>query len=570
MKKHYFRGLLTLSLLITATVLLALKFRRQDEKPNAGLITPKGFVAVKLIEGIGKVRHIAITQNGNIYARLAKPVKGQGTLLLEQGDGKATVKLGFGNYGGTGVHLYKGYLYTASNSEIFRYKIDKNEQVIDTNARETIVTGLLDKGTHETKSIMMDNAGNMYIPIGCPLNSCQQEDRKRGSMGIPGCPLLTISGGVWQFKPDKLNQTYADGVRYVTGLRNVVAVDWNTQTNQLYVMQHGRDQLDNIFPALFTAKQNAEIPAECMYALKKGDNAGWPFIYYDRLQQKKILAPEYGGDGIKEGGDEYIEPAAAYPAHMAPNDILFYTGNQFPAKYKNGAFIAFHGSWNRAPEPQAGYYVIFQPFKNGKPFGDWEVFADGFSGSAEKTASGRAEHRPCGLAQGPDGALYITDDVKGAIYKISYNKNAALITKTITPSAKATPLKVVTVKTAYKVPPAIKLSYNAGAIVYAKNCAACHQADGGGVQDLNAPLIKTDYVLGNKSRLISVLINGLKSVEINGEKYSNTMPDQRFLTDKQMADVLTYVRNSFGNKASAITIAEVTRIRKGTAKQRNN
>jgi glucose/arabinose dehydrogenase len=554
MKKTYLNRFVILTLLISATTLSALKFSYQDDKPNAGLTTPEGFTAVKLIEGIGKVRHIAITQNGNIYARLARPVKGQGNLLLTQSDGKATVKMGFGNFGGTGVHIYKGYLYTASNSEIFRYKIDKNEQVIDTNARETIVTGLLDKGTHETKSIMMDNAGNMYIPIGCPLNSCQEEDRKKGSMGIPGCPLLSISGGVWQFKPDKLNQTYADGIRYATGLRNIVAVDWNTQTNQLYVMQHGRDQLNNIFPDLFTAQQNAEIPAECMYALKKGDNAGWPYIYYDYLQKKKIQMPEYGGDGKKEGSAEYIDPVAAYPAHTAPDDILFYTGNQFPAKYKNGAFIAFHGSWNRGPQPQAGYYVIFQPFKNGKPYGDWEVFADGFSGSPEKTASGRADHRPCGLAQGPDGALYVTDDSKGAIYKISYGKG--LTTQSI-PQATSAPAKAIAAKITYKVPAAIKASYNAGSAIYAANCAACHMADGGGVQDLNAPLIKTSYVLGNKTRLINVLVSGLKGVDIDGEKYSNAMPSHSFLTNKQMADVLTYVRNSFGNKASAVTIANV-------------
>ncbi len=563
MKKICIYGLLVVSLLTATVRLSAFKYKRKQppEKSNAGLTTPQGFTAVKLIEGIGKVRHIVVTPKGNIYIRLAKPVNEQGTLLLQERNGKATVKMGFGNYGGTGVRLYKGYLYTASNSEIFRYKVDKNEQVVDTNARETIVTGLLDKGTHETKSIMMDNVGNMYIPIGCPLNSCQQEDRQRGSMGIPGCPLLAISGGVWQFKPDKLNQTYADGIRYATGLRNVVGVDWNTQTNQLYVMQHGRDQLDNIFPDMFTPQQNAEIPAECMYALNKDDNAGWPYIYYDRQQKKKIQMPEYGGDGKKEGSAEYIDPVAAYPAHMAPNDILFYTGNQFPTKYKNGAFIAFHGSWNRRPEPQAGYYVIFQPFKNGKPYGDWEVFADGFSGSPEQTASGRADHRPCGLAQGPDGSLYVTDDVKGAIYKISYGKG--VIAQTPIASASTTPAKtVIAKKTVYKIPDAIKASYTAGASVYIRNCATCHQDDGRGVQDMNAPLVKTSFVLGSKTRLINIILKGLKGVEINGEKYSNVMPSQSYLTDKQMADVLTYIRNSFGNKATAVTSAEVAAVRK--------
>jgi hypothetical protein len=135
MKKTYANVQLLLSSLIVAITLSALQ-NMHNETPNAGLITPQGFTAVKLIEGIGKVRHIAIIQIGYIYARVAVPVNGQGTLLLQQNDGKATVKLGFGNYGGTGVRLYKDYLYTASNSEIFRYKIDKNEQVEDTNALE--------------------------------------------------------------------------------------------------------------------------------------------------------------------------------------------------------------------------------------------------------------------------------------------------------------------------------------------------------------------------------------------------------------------------------------------------
>jgi glucose/arabinose dehydrogenase/mono/diheme cytochrome c family protein len=558
MSKIYRKRLLLAVLALVAITLSSLKYKpRQDGSDNAGLLIPRGFSAVKLIEGIGKARHLIVTPKGLIYVRLAKTVNNQGTLLLEENNGKAVVKTGFGNYGGTGVRLYKDYLYVASNSEVFRYKVDANEQVIDPSAPETIVTGLVDKGTHETKSIVMDNLGNMYIPIGCPSNSCQIEDRKRGSLGQPGCPLLETAGGVWQFKPDRLEQTYKDGIRYATGLRNVVGVDWNQQTNQLYVMQHGRDQLDNLFPDMYNAKQNAETPAECMYALKKGDNAGWPFIYYDRLQNKKIIAPEYGGDGKKEGSSTYIDPVVAFPAHMAPNDILFYTGNQFPARYKNGAFVAFHGSWNRAPEPQAGYYVIFQPFKNGKPAGNWEVFADGFSGSPEKTAAGRADHRPCGLAQGPDGSLYVTDDSKGAIYKISYNGKAINSkdkkAETISPKKNVVKAEVAT---------NMKASYLVGATIYKNSCQACHMADGGGVQNLNAPLIKTDYVLGDKSRLINVLLKGMKGVDIGGESYSNVMPAHDFLSDKEIAAVLTYVRNSFGNKASAITLAEVTAARK--------
>jgi mono/diheme cytochrome c family protein len=98
----------------------------------------------------------------------------------------------------------------------------------------------------------------------------------------------------------------------------------------------------------------------------------------------------------------------------------------------------------------------------------------------------------------------------------------------------------------------------AGKKVYSTICISCHQADGGGVPNMNPPLIKTTYVLGNKSKLISILLNGFnENVEINGNTYSNTMPSQDFLKDQEIADVLTYVRNSFGNKASAVTVAEV-------------
>ncbi len=196
-------------------------------------------------------------------------------------------------------------------------------------------------------------------------------------------------------------------------------MDWNVSTHSLFVMQHGRDQLHEIFPAMYTLEQGNELPAECMYELHNGTNAGWPYIYYDGFQHKIVLAPEYGGDGKMPPSEKYQEPVAAYPAHMAPDGLLFYTGKQFPEKYRNGAFIAFHGSWNRQPE-EKGYFVVFQPFKDGKPSGDWEVFADNFAGTSHITSPNKAKFRPVGLAQGPDGSIYVTDDSQGMVWKISY------------------------------------------------------------------------------------------------------------------------------------------------------
>ena len=301
-------------------------------------------------------------------------------------------------------------------------KFSKVHPKFGTPTFATIVTGLVDKGQHNSKSITLDNAGNIYVNIGAPSNSCQEKDRTKGSMGMMPCPILDSAGGIWQFKVDQLNQSYANGVRYATGLRNVVGLDWNNQLNQLFVTQHGRDMLNNLYPEIYDTTLSAELPSETMYAINKGDNAGWPYVYYDHSKGKKMMAPEYGGDGKKTVDDKFINPAMAFPGHMAPNGLLFYTGNQFPARYKNGAFIAFHGSWNRSPLPQEGYYVVFVPYENGKPTGKWEVFANGFSGKTVVKNPRDAQHRPCGLAEGPDGSLYVSDDVKGTIYRIMYQK----------------------------------------------------------------------------------------------------------------------------------------------------
>jgi glucose/arabinose dehydrogenase len=420
MKKNKLLPLLLPLLVIPALVIsLASKTNTQD---TAGLTLPAGFGATMLADNLGSARHIAVTAQGDIYVKLNHTKGGKGILFLHQDGGKATVANSFGNYGGTGMYIKNGYLYASSDEDVYRYKLNDKNEVIDPEHPEKIISGLLNRREHESKSIVLDNDGNIYVNVGAYSNSCQVNDREKGSMGRPGCPILDSAGGIWKFKADKPDQHYGDGIHYAKGIRNTVGLDWNQQDNQLFVMQHGRDQLHDLFPTLYTTQQSAVEPAECLYALKQGDDAGWPYIYYDQEKHEKIVAPEYGGNGIKTGGGGAIDPVVAFPGHLAPDGLLFYTGNQFPARYKNGAFIAFHGSWNRAPEPQAGYFVVFQPFKDGKPDGKWEVFADGFAGTQAQKESGRAIHRPCGLAQGPDGSLYVSDDSHGAIYKITYKK----------------------------------------------------------------------------------------------------------------------------------------------------
>ena len=397
----------------------------KPDSNNAGLKLPSGFSALKVAENLGRARHIAVNQAGEIYVKLERKLNGNGIMYLRDldKDGRAEEVSGFGNYIGTGIAIHKGYLYASSDEDVFRYKLNDKGQVENTDSPEKIITGLINRRQHASKSITLDNKGHIYVNIGAYSNACQEKDRQVGSMGMSPCPILDSAGGIWQFKADVLNQTYVNGVRYATGLRNVVGLDWNHQTNKLFVTQHGRDQLKYLFPQYYNDTTSAEIPAETMYEINPGDNAGWPYVYFDNKRNKLILSPEYGGDGQKDPSVTYKQPTMAFPAHMAPNALLFYTGDMFPARYKNGAFLAFHGSWNRTPLPQEGFYVVFIPFENGKPTGKWEVFANGFAGVDVINSLRAVQHRPCGLAQGPDGSLYVSDDNKGTIFRIMFNGN---------------------------------------------------------------------------------------------------------------------------------------------------
>jgi len=390
---------------------------------NGGITLPAGFGGITVKAETGAARHLAVNSNGDVYVKLSELKNGSGIVVLKDSnnDGRADTQTSFGDFAGTGIAIKDGYLYASSDDEIFRYHFNTSNVIENPASPEKIVTGLTKGVQHSSKSITLDNQQNIYVNVGAPSNACQEQDRTPGSPGQDPCPLLATAGGIWRFSAGQLNQTQAQGTRYATGLRNVVGLDWNSSVNNLYVMQHGRDQLSFLFPELFTDSMSAELPSEEFLRVTEGKDFGWPYCYYDHMQNKKLLAPEYGGDGQITGRCEGIEkPIVAFPGHWAPNALLFYTGNQFPAKYRNGAFIAFHGSWNRAPLRQGGYFVAFVPMNNGVPSGNWEVFAEGFTGVDVLNDPEQAQHRPMGLAQGPDGSLYISDSKKGKIWRIIY------------------------------------------------------------------------------------------------------------------------------------------------------
>lgn len=393
---------------------------------NGGITLPEGFQGVVVADSIGQARHITVDSNGDIYVMLDELNNDNGIAALRDnsGDGIADEIEYFGDFTGTGIEHRNGYLYFSSDTSVMRYEMSA-EELIPEGEPETIIRGFPDQGSHAAKSFTFDGSDNIYVNVGGPSNACQEESRTPGSPGMEPCPQLERQGGVWQFSAVTAGQTQEDdGHRYATGIRNAVALDWNSDIDNLYVAQHGRDQLNQLWPDYYTVEDNAEKPAEELFMVNDGDNFGWPYTYYDLQKEQKMLSPEYGGDGetpAEEG--EYEDPVIAFPGHWAPNDLLFYRGEQFPSEYLNGAFIAFHGSWNRAPEPQDGYNVAFVPFDGELPSGDYEIFADGFAGADTLNSPGDAEHRPMGLAAGPDGSLYISDSVRGKIWRVVYTGN---------------------------------------------------------------------------------------------------------------------------------------------------
>lgn len=408
----------------------------KTDTDNGGLFLPDGFGAIVVADSVGPTRHLAVNNNGDIYVKLRIIEGDSGNVALRDtdADGKADIIQRFGDYPNDGsfateMRIHNGYLYYSSEQVVYRQKLSPSS-LIPEGKPEVIVIDQHPIQWHNAKSLAFDNDGSIYVTFSAPTNVCEDWSSINYSGGGPTanvkgqypCLQLGDQAGIWKFDESKLNQYQSDGKRFATGLRSVVAISWNEEDNSLYAVQHGRDYLNGHAPQYFSPWQNAVLPAEEFVKIKEGDNYGWPYGYYDHFKRKRMLAPEYEGDGFKEAKG-YVDPIMGLPAHWAPNDLLFYKGSQFPSRYKEGAFIAFHGSTNRLPYPQGGYIVAFIPFKNGKPFDQWEVFADGFAGVDTIKYMTDAKYRPMGLSEGPDGSLYISESKKGKIWRIIYKED---------------------------------------------------------------------------------------------------------------------------------------------------
>lgn len=572
-------------MLILYTIIILGGCKDPDQLPrpdpdNGGLILPEEFGALVVADSTGRARHITVNSNGDIYVKLTfnDAMKGKGGTVglrdINQ-DGKADSIVYFGDYtdegnSAVGVTIYDGFLYTSTVKNVLRNKLTPGKlipggrtEIILTDTDENVV-----RNWHTTKPLAFDDQGNMYVPFGSPSDA-GQDITKFGPVGVPGgvgldpSPELKNHAGIWKFDANKPGQTQNDGEHFATGIRSVVGMQWNPADKSVYAVVNGMDNFHTIYPDLYSSWQAAVLPAELLIKVKKGSDFGWPYAYYDQFQKKNLLAPGYGGDGKKIGrAAQFDEPAMGFPGHWAPMDLLFYQGSQFPDRYRNGVFIAFHGSTDRSPYPQAGYIVIFVPFEEGSPNGTWEVFADGFTGVDTVKNTSDAHFRPMGLAEGPDGSLYISESNQGKIWRVMYTGE-----KNKFGNEQLRRMEQRKSRSYIKTPDEVqdnlhKGSELEGSILYNAYCASCHQRNGMGDGNRFPPLVKSEWVSGDINRLVDVVLNGLQGqIQVNGKSYNGLMPANRHLDDHALASILTYIRKNFGNNSTPVNILQVQKAR---------
>ena len=351
-------------------------------KDNAGLAVPPGFCASVFADNLGHVRHLAVAPNGDVYVNTwssrstdYENAPGGYSVALRDanGDGRADVIQRFGPVhqpgragGGTGIAVFGGALYAEDAGTIVRYRL-RAGALLSQGAPEIILSGLPIEGGHIVHSFAIGPDASLFVNSGSVSNACH---------GIEPCPELDLRGGIWLYNANKTGQMFSPAERFATGTRNAIAL---------------AIQPDGLLYSTLQSRDAAEVFAP----VQAVDDFGWPYCDFDVDQGDYVLAPEYGGDGKRQGECIALEPhRVSFPPRWAPSAMTFYAGSAFPQRYRGGAFVAFRS------------LVAFVPFEEQSAVGGYEVFATGI--------------RPAGVAVGPDGALYVSDDVKGRIWKITY------------------------------------------------------------------------------------------------------------------------------------------------------
>jgi glucose/arabinose dehydrogenase len=340
--------------------------------PLDSIRLPPGFEIAVYAEMPG-ARSLTIGTDGTVY--VSSPSTGKVFALIdERKDGKAervvpvVSDLNFPN----GIAFREGALYVAETSRILRYDgIDANRQV---SPQPVVVTDRLPPETHHGwRYIAFGPDDWLYVPIGAPCNICEPDPRRHAN--------------IMRMKPDGSQLEV-----YAMGVRNSVGIDWNPVDRTLWFTDNGRDRIGDDTPS-----------CELNHAPKPGMNFGYPYCH-----EGDLADPEYGS---KRACREFTPPVAKLGAHVAPLGMRFYTGAMFPAEYRDRIFVAEHGSWNRSKK--SGYRVVSVAVANGKLVKQ-EVFAQGWL--RDETNWGR----PVDVLVMPDGALLVSDDQAGAVYRITY------------------------------------------------------------------------------------------------------------------------------------------------------
>jgi glucose/arabinose dehydrogenase len=344
---------------------------------EAAVELPPGFSAEIFASGLNGPRFITFSPEGVLHA--ADRGKDRIVALPDtDGDGRADeVRVVAENLDSPhSLVFHEGDLFAGVPSGVIRLA-DK-----DGDGRFEEQTTLIDDyptGGHSTRTVLFLPDGRMAVSVGSSCNVCEETDPRRAAVVIYDGPE-------------------ASGERlFSTGLRNAVGLALHPDTGEIWATNNGRDMMGD------------DLPPETIEILGDGTDHGWPRCHSGRIED-----PEYGYPGACDG---VTPPLAEMQAHSAPLGLAFYTGDSFPADFQGDLFIAFHGSWNRSIP--TGYKVVRLPLDGETPTGPVQDFATGWLDEETGQVSGR----PVGLAVGPDGALYVSDDSGGIIYRISYSSN---------------------------------------------------------------------------------------------------------------------------------------------------